>query len=67
MLPLHDIETFNDVAIACQKAGAIAIGIQQVRISPEGTAETSISLNPDKSLPLTVGPHDRVVILLRRS
>ena len=66
-LPLHEIETFNDVVIAVLRAGAIAIGIQQVQVSPDGAAETSISLNPDKSVPLALGPHDRVVILLRRS
>ena len=66
-LPLQDVETFYDVVVAAQRAGAIAIGMQRVQVSLNGAAETSIVLNPDKSVPLAVGPHDRVVILLRRS
>jgi len=66
-LPLQEIQTFYDVVVAAQRAGAIAIGMQRVQVSLNGAAETSIVLNPDKSVPLAVGPHDRVVILLRRS
>ena len=64
-LPLHAVQTFDEVVVAAQMAGAIAIGIQRIHVTSAGAEEATILLNPNKSDRLELGSDDRVVALMR--
>jgi len=64
-LPLSSVTTFDDVVIAAQQAGTIAIGLQTMTSPTDDSGETVIALNPDKSIPLTLAPSDKIIVLMR--
>ena len=58
--------TFYTVAEAARRRGEVAIGYRRIRKDePDSRGLAGVVVNPVKSLALTYGPVDRIIVLAR--